>query len=262
MSFVSYAQNFEDVMLWRALQHVERGFYVDVGANDPDLDSVTKAFYERGWRGINIEPVQQWFARLEKERPRDINLQVAAGAEVGEIVLYEMPDTGLSTSEKSTAERHEHARGYQKIERIVPVDTLTSICSRFHIAPIHFLKIDVEGAERAVLAGMDFSAIRPWIVLVESTLPNLQIEDHQEWEHLIVGANYEFVYFDGLNRHYVAREHIELKVAYHAPPNVFDAFISCWTEKFKTNLVRPITIITRSVDQRWKPFIQTPPFPG
>ncbi|HZF37393.1 MAG TPA: FkbM family methyltransferase, partial [Blastocatellia bacterium] len=46
MSFISYAQNFEDVMLWRALKHIDRGFYIDVGANDPDLDSVTKAFYE------------------------------------------------------------------------------------------------------------------------------------------------------------------------------------------------------------------------
>ena len=42
---------------------------------------------------------------------------------------------------------------------------------------------------------------------------------------------------------------------------MFDAFIACWSEKFKTNLVRPITIINQFVDQNWKPFIQTPPFP-
>ena len=45
--FVSYAQNYEDVMLWRALKHVKKGFYVDVGANDPKFDSVTQAFYGR-----------------------------------------------------------------------------------------------------------------------------------------------------------------------------------------------------------------------
>ena len=56
-SFVSYAQNYEDLMLWRALRHVEQGFYVDCGAYDPEEHSVTKAFYERGWSGINIEPV-------------------------------------------------------------------------------------------------------------------------------------------------------------------------------------------------------------
>jgi hypothetical protein len=42
---------------------------------------------------------------------------------------------------------------------------------------------------------------------------------------------------------------------------IFDAFISCWDEKYRTNLIRPITIINRSVDKNWVPYIQTPPFP-
>lgn len=42
---------------------------------------------------------------------------------------------------------------------------------------------------------------------------------------------------------------------------LLDGFISCWDEKFKTNLVRPITIINDHVDKNWQPYIQTPPFP-
>lgn len=42
---------------------------------------------------------------------------------------------------------------------------------------------------------------------------------------------------------------------------LFDAFISCWDEKFKTNLIRPITVINDHVDKNWQPYIQTPPFP-
>ncbi len=42
---------------------------------------------------------------------------------------------------------------------------------------------------------------------------------------------------------------------------LFDAFIACWDEKFKSNLVRPITIINQYVDKNWQPYIQTPPFP-
>lgn len=42
---------------------------------------------------------------------------------------------------------------------------------------------------------------------------------------------------------------------------MFDAFISCWDEKYRSNLIRPITIINRVVDRNWVPFIQTPPFP-
>ena len=47
--FVSYAQNHEDVVLARALHPDDRtGFWVDVGAGDPVVDSVTAAFAERG----------------------------------------------------------------------------------------------------------------------------------------------------------------------------------------------------------------------
>jgi FkbM family methyltransferase len=225
MSFISYAQNFEDVMLWRALKHIDQGFYIDVGANDPDQDSVTKAFYERGWRGINVEPVPQWFERLEKERPRDINLQLALGAEPGEIMIYEIPDTGLSTAEKKFAEQHEAERGYQSRMLSVKMDTLSRVCERFHLSPIHFLKIDVEGAEKAVLQGADFGKTRPWIVLVEATFPNSVEESYSDWEPLLLNAGYEYAYFDGLNRYYVADEHENLKAAFKTQPNVFDQFV-------------------------------------
>ena len=66
MSFVSYAQNFEDVMLWRALRDIPNGFYVDVGAWSPEVDSVTLAFYERGWSGINMPSVHGMTARFWK----------------------------------------------------------------------------------------------------------------------------------------------------------------------------------------------------
>jgi len=42
---------------------------------------------------------------------------------------------------------------------------------------------------------------------------------------------------------------------------IFDGFINCWDEKFKTNLVRPVTVINSTIDENWEPFIQTPPFP-
>lgn len=225
MSFISYAQNFEDVMLWRALKHIETGFYIDVGANDPETDSVTKAFYELGWRGINVEPVPQWFQRLQETRLRDINLQLALGSQAGEITLYEIPDTGLSTAKKAFAQRHETERGYKSRELKVPQETLTNICEQYHIAPIHFLKIDVEGMEKAVLEGADFTNIRPWIVLVESALPNSQKESHGEWEPILLDAGYQCVYCDGINRFYVAEEHSELLDVFQYPPNVFDDFV-------------------------------------
>jgi PAP2 superfamily len=42
---------------------------------------------------------------------------------------------------------------------------------------------------------------------------------------------------------------------------LYDGFLACWDEKFKTNLVRPITVINQYVDKNWHPYLQTPPFP-
>ncbi len=139
-AFVSYAQNYEDVMLWRALKHVEKGFYVDVGANDPKIDSVTQAFYERGWRGINIEPVQSYYERLCEERPRDINLLVAGAAYSGELTLYEVPETGLSTIDPEVAEMQQTAGWsilHKKIPSLTLIVSLKNMFERIYI----FLKL-------------------------------------------------------------------------------------------------------------------------
>lgn len=42
---------------------------------------------------------------------------------------------------------------------------------------------------------------------------------------------------------------------------MFDAFIQCWDEKFRSNLVRPETVINKHIDPEWRPYLQTPPFP-
>ncbi len=42
---------------------------------------------------------------------------------------------------------------------------------------------------------------------------------------------------------------------------IFDAFISCWDEKYRSNSIRPETYINRYIDEAWRPFLQTPPFP-
>jgi len=171
MSFISYAQNHEDVMLYRALREVKEGFYIDVGAQDPVIDSVTKAFYERGWRGINIEPNEEYLGKLQGDRPHDINLLTAVGREPGAISFYEVVHTGLSTTSAIYARGHAEA-GYEVHLRNVACTTLDRICTDCGVETVHFLKIDVEGSERAVLEGFSFETVRPWIVVIEATEPN------------------------------------------------------------------------------------------
>ncbi len=226
MKFVTYAQNFEDVVLFRALRDVIDGFYIDVGAMDPEVASVTKAFYDRGWRGINIEPIPRWYQRLVEQRPRDINCNVACGAdENSRILLYDVPGTGSATADAVRAVGY-RARGETFSEQVVPSTRLDALLRTLgHPSEIHFLKIDVEGSEREVLQGMDFTQVRPWIVLIESTLPWSHVEVHEQWENLLLTRGYSFVYFDGINRFYVSEDHLDLSPRIALPPNILDDFI-------------------------------------
>src|SRR5215470_10770922 len=185
--FVSYAQNFEDLYLWRALQHVTHGFYIDVGAQDPTTDSVTRAFYERGWRGVNIEPVEQYFAALERQRPDDINICAVATSSSGLATLFQIPDTGLSTIDPENATRAVE-KGYSGQHKTVKAVTLQEVWNAHHPADVHFLKIDVEGAETEVLKGIDLRQHRPWIVVVEATKPNSTVLVHDNWENLVTSS--------------------------------------------------------------------------
>jgi hypothetical protein len=87
MTMVSYAQNFEDVILQRALRFVGTGCYLDVGASLPDKDSVSYAFYQRGWRGICVEP-QPYADEWKQLRPQDSFVNAAVGASPGEATLH------------------------------------------------------------------------------------------------------------------------------------------------------------------------------
>lgn len=223
--FVSYAQNFEDVMLWRALKQVERGCYIDVGAQHPRVDSVSRAFYERGWRGVHVEPVPQYAALLREDRPEELVLEVAVAEIAGTRALHLLQDTGLSTFDADLAARHERERGFLRQEIVVPTLTLNQVFEAAQQPQTHWLKIDVEGAEREVLAGWDSRRWRPWILVIESTIPNTQIEDSDLWEPLVLGAEYQLVYFDGINRWYLRRESSELAHAFRSPPNFFDDFV-------------------------------------
>ena len=224
MTFISYAQNFEDVMLWRALSKIENGFYIDAGAWSPDFDSVTRAFYEHGWHGINIEPNPLWYKILCEKRTKDINIPVAISDQPGVLNLHIVSDTGLSTANMSYAREHES--GGQVTQVIsCQADTLDNIWNQYvQNQEVQFLKVDVEGLEEETLRSNNWQRHRPWIVLVEATLPNTQTPAYQAWEPILLEAGYRFVYADGLNRFYVAKEHAELESAFSYPPNFFDQF--------------------------------------
>lgn len=193
--FTSYSQYLEDLILLSVFYDVENGFYIDIGANDPNIISVTKNLYIRGWNGINIEPLPDKYQALVKFRNKDINLQLGVGKIKENATLY-MRGYG-STLQKNKK------KNVKSIE--INVDTMFNICRKY--VPknkiIQFCKIDVEGGEKDVLLGYDFKKYRPKVFCIESTLPGTGIPCHKLWENILLKNDYSFAYQYKINRYYI-----------------------------------------------------------
>jgi FkbM family methyltransferase len=203
---LTYTQNLEDFHLWQALGPKRDGFYIDVGAGHPIADNVSFWFYERGWRGICVEPQPDLVEAYRHIRPRDTVYAGLVGRQSGDIDFHMVNRLhGFST----TVETHAKGAGqfgadYKTIK--MPMLTLAELCKRNGVTEIDFLKIDVEGAEADVLMGNDWSRYRPKVIVAEAILPGSGEPAWGEWEPYILAQDYEFTLFDTLNRFYVAKE--------------------------------------------------------
>lgn len=191
------SQHGEDATIDKLLNYPKKGFYVDVGAHHPEIMSVTKYFYNKGWTGINIEPEADKIKLFREQRPKDINICCAISNYSGKGVLYSVPPyQGLSSLKK-------------EIVDVLPgniVSTEIATCRLGDLITLlpnmpTFLKIDVEGSEKEVLEGMQ--NLRPHLICIESTLPNTNIPTHQDWEHILLAKGYKLVETDVVNRYYM-----------------------------------------------------------
>lgn len=228
---ISYAQNFEDVILLRALKDVAQGFYIDIGAQHPILDSVSLAFYEAGWRGVSVEPSPGYAKMLREARPGDDVIEAAIGPAKSTIPFFEVPSTGLSTGVAAIA-RMRSDQGFPTRKIKVASQPLSALFDQYADREIHWLKIDCEGMEKAVIESWAPSNIRPWIVVVGSTAPGTNTPAFEAWEGNLLDLGYTFAYTDRLNRFYVSDAHLDL-VPLFGPPNCFDDFqLSTFTQGF------------------------------
>lgn len=135
-----------------AFSDVVDGFYIDAGAGHSDTESATKLLYDRGWSGLNLEPGQSLSSFVH--RTRDINLPFALSASGGTVSLPASLTSGVGNSAGGS--------------RDVPAITLQRLVK--HYAPdrhIHLLRLAMPGAERDVLASVDWRTIRPELIIVE-----------------------------------------------------------------------------------------------
>jgi FkbM family methyltransferase len=172
---VCYSQEGEDIVLSKlfAAELADRefsGFYIDVGAHHPKRFSNTYFFYRHGWSGINIDAMPGSMRSFLRCRRRDVNIEAAVsddGASL-EYCAFEEPAYNGFLSESSRQ---------QLIERGVTLIWTKSLVTRRlddilaeHLPAgqaIHFLSVDVEGHDLAVLRSLDWMRYRPRVVVVE-----------------------------------------------------------------------------------------------
>ncbi len=203
---LSYAQNLEDYHLDLVFAGQTTGTYVDVGGGHPVADNVSYYFYLKGWRGLIVEPQEALAAAYAHIRPRDHTVSSLAGRSDGEIPFHVVEGLhGLSSAIRENAESaSKYGATFKTVQK--PVRRLSRLIDEARLGAIDILKIDVEGAEPDVLAGLDLTRHRPKLVLVEAINPNNPEADAAAWEPVLLNAAYAFVFFDGLNRFYVANE--------------------------------------------------------
>ena len=190
----SYSQTFEDLIIDGILKK-QKGFYIDIGANDPDHLSNTKRFYDIGWEGINIDPNPVSIQKFDYERKNDINLNVGIGNQNREMKFYELTYSSLSSFDKEMA-LYNSRRFNVKIEKeyFVKVIKLIDIYNTYvKEKEVDFISIDTEGYEMEVLKSNNWQIFRPKLILIETGFA------HKEIYEFLTKAKYAPVLYNGLN---------------------------------------------------------------
>jgi len=197
---VSYAQNREDIILSGFFGAEEKGFYVDIGAYDPEYDSVTKLFYLRGWTGINVEPQPDRFEYFVKKRQKDVNVNVGISDKPDVLRLRSYDNQGLSTFSPEMKSEYEKEKVNDQTAHYTDLDvkvvTLKQLFVENNVKKIQFLKVDVEGLEYEVLDGNDWVKYRPEVICIEAN------HVKRDWRKLLKNNNYSLTFYDGLNEYY------------------------------------------------------------
>jgi len=192
----SYSQYHEYLILDLIFEQKKAGFYCDIGANDPVVFNNTKRFYDRGWRGINVEPNVALYAKIVEDRPRDINLNIGIGETAGEMTFYIMSADALSTFDRQIA-----MNSSEKViaERTVHVEPLASVFQEYLTTDLDFLSVDAEGYDLQVLRSNDWRIFRPRVLMVETNTNGLNVVS------FLKRVDYTLIFSNGTNGIFVEK---------------------------------------------------------
>jgi tRNA (mo5U34)-methyltransferase len=250
---ISTAAHQEDVLLWRAFRGKRTGFYIDIGAGDPNYGSVTQWFYRVGWHGVNVEPHGVMFAVLQQWRPRDITLSCGVSDQPGSHSFYQVEANAaghgwsFSSFDRMAAARVRH-EGYVVQEIATETITLQDVADRYcGDTGVDFLRVAVEGDESKVIRSAEWSRFRPKVVCIQ-VIDSLSGESMDSlWEGILINANYDCALRDGANKYYVRHESPEILSQVGYPVGSSDR----WRLATEHDFVAP-----------WLPAVETPARPS
>lgn len=161
----------ERELVWEYVKKWTPGFFVEVGANDPQFLSQTWHLEQKGWRGILVEPLPERADELRKKRPGSQVFEVACGSpeQVGEAKFYIGEADQLSSLQKHIDDPNVH----YKTSITVKVRTLDSILEEAKAERVDFISIDTEGTELDVLKGFSLERWKPRLLLIEDKVHSL-----------------------------------------------------------------------------------------
>lgn len=193
---VAFSQEGEDLILNRIFADQPTGFYVDVGAHHPFRYSNTAFFYQRGWRGINIDPLPGAMAEFSNARPRDINLNCGVAPTKG-IMQYHMYTLPELNGFGAQALLSESDRAKYPLVEIIPVEVepLAALLDQ-HLeegTQIDFLTVDVEGFDLSVLQSNNWERYRPRLVLVEDHGIDMDHPQSSDVYSYLVGLGFQLI---------------------------------------------------------------------
>lgn len=166
-----YSQDGEDVVLYSFYEANPeyKGFYVDIGALHPFRFSNTQLFYEKGWRGINIDATPGSMKEFEKYRPEDINIEIGISNEAKDLIFYSFKEPALNSFNKEIS-KERISKGWElDKEIIVKTQSINDVLAKYISSnkTIDFLTIDVEGLDFEILQSLDWMKYAPKFLLVE-----------------------------------------------------------------------------------------------
>lgn len=189
-----FPQQAEDQLKAEFFGSSRKGFFVEVGANQPQHDSQTWGFEQAGWTGVLVEPQPDLAERLRTARRARVVAAACSSPENAGGTMTLFLSGPLSSFKRDLA-----VTGIVPREAIeVPVRTLDNILIEAGApSPIDFVSIDVEGHEVEVLRGFDLARWRPRLLLIEDHVTSLATH------RFLTRAGYRLIRRTGLNGWYV-----------------------------------------------------------